>query len=271
MTTRQILRRLDARAVSIDEPYDLSAFIRPMLPLPPRVERAIQNGVISKVGPRPDGPSATLAPDGDGLGDGVYRLADGRLVVSCLTQMLRVEPVMWDWWFGWHLRSSARYRLWHPQEHLIARIADPAPADAPLRSRYEGKVSFVDEHIGPGPVQKLAIAFEPPEAFGLSPQRVAELGTAICARTWLREPGTAVGRLMHLVRRTEGGSEMLSRFWLGDVDTGNDLLNRFANTRWVRRRLLPDRSGLFLLRHCSAEMSHLAQFLPELHARFGGE
>jgi hypothetical protein len=182
--------------------------------------------------------------------------------------MAGVDPAMWDWWFGWHLVSSVRYRLWHPLEHREARIADVAPASAPLRARYVGKVSFVDEHIGPSPLQKLGIAFANPQEFGLDPARVDALGTAICARTWLREPGIAVGRLVHLVQRTNDGAEMLSRFWLGEFDAGDDVSDGVVAAAPVRRPP-PDNAGLYLLRHCAGEMNHLAGFLPELHVRFG--
>ena len=268
---RKTLKRLDGRAISIDEHLDLAPYARHMSAIPDRVERAIARGVTALPSQADPRPAALVQPAGDGLEDGAYRLPDGRMIVACLSEMPGVTPAMWDWWFGWHLISSARYRLWHPLEHIAARLADPAPAGAPLRSRYIGKVSFVDEHIGPGPVQKLAIAFQDPSAFGMDQAEVDASGTAICARTWLREPGIAVGRLIHFVRRTDNGAEMLSRFWLGDVDTGNPVLNLIANSGPARRSLLPDQSGLYLLRHCAAEMNHLATILPELHAQFARE
>jgi hypothetical protein len=268
---RRDLKRLDARAISIEEPLDLAPYQRPMQPIPERVEQAIARGVTALPAGADPRPAALFRPGGDGMVDGAYRLADGRLFVACLTDMPGVDPLMWDWWFGWHLISSARYRLWHPLEHVAARLADPAPEGAPLRSRYIGKVSFVDEHIGPSPVQKLGIAFQPPSAFGLDQADVDAVGTAICARTWLSEPGIGAGRLVHLVRKTNNGSEMLSRFSLGDVDTGNLFLNLLANTAPPRRRRLPDNAGLYLLRHCASEMGHLARILPELYGRFGSE
>jgi len=127
-----------------------------------------------------------------------------------------------------------------PARPGLARLAAPASAGAPLRSRYLGKVSFVDEHIGPGPVQKLGIAFHSPSAFGLDPAKVDALGTAIRVRTWRSEPGVGAGRLVHRVRKTRAGSEMLSGFSLGDFDTGNPVLNLVANRAPARRRRLPD-------------------------------
>jgi len=28
---------------------------------------------------------------------------------------------MMDWWFGWHLARTERYKLWHPQAHFFAQ------------------------------------------------------------------------------------------------------------------------------------------------------
>jgi len=73
----------------------------------------------------------------------------------------------------------------------------------------------------------------------------------------LSGPGFAVGRLLYFVRRAAAGTEMLSRFWLGEVATGSLVLDTLANTRFVRR-LLPEAAGVNLLRHRSEEMNHLA-------------
>jgi hypothetical protein len=81
------------------------------------------------------------------------------------------------------------------------------------------------------------------------------------------------GRLIHLIRRTDHGSEMLSRFWLGHLELAMPLvgmvLSPLLNTRQRRLRLLPDQTGLNLLRHCAMEMNHLASILPSLYQRFG--
>ena len=42
--------------------------------------------------------------------------------VKCTTEMLNVTPEMIRWWFVWHLPSSERYKLWHPRDHISARL-----------------------------------------------------------------------------------------------------------------------------------------------------
>ncbi len=54
---------------------------------------------------------------------------------------------------------------------------------------------------------------------------------------------------------------MRSRFWLGDFDPPS-----IASTRDERIKLIPDRVGPALLKHCHEEMSYLAAFLPALYA-----
>ena len=69
------------------------------------------------------------------------------------------------------------------------------------------------------------------------------------------------GHLIHLVRDTDYGCEMRSRFWFGDYEPD------IATTREQRMELVPDRLGWGLVKHCHEEMSYLAGFLPDLFAR----
>ena len=55
---------------------------------------------------------------------------------------------------------------------------------------------------------------------------------------------------------------MRSRFWLGDFDPPE-----MAPDPEARANLFPDRVGAGILRHCHEEMTYLAGFLPDLHAR----
>lgn len=261
------------RSISIPETLDLSAFQRPMGDVPPRVAEAIARGV--QAGPDVSFGAAArlLDPAGDGLTDGVVRNSDGMLVVACRTALPGNTPAMWDWWFGWHGITSARYRLWHPEDHVWSGVSQDRRHLADPRARYVGLDSHVDERIESPEVLKLTISFRRPSAFGLDEAKVDGIGTAICARVGFRGTPVNTGRLIHLIRRTDAGSEMLSRFWLGDVALTlpivGKVLSPLLNTRRRRLRLVPDQTGLNLLRHCAREMNHLASILPALHERFG--
>jgi hypothetical protein len=198
--------------------------------------------------------------------DQVVRAPDGRVLVTCTTELPGVTPAMIDWWFGWHLPSSARYRLWHPKAHVAARVREDRTHLPDDRPRYIGNVSYVDEYIGAS-LKKLAIEFVPPAEFGVA-SSLPPGATAVCARTSDRLMGGEGGRLIHLVRPTESGAQMRSAFWLGQIEHQWPLMDRLMggmlNTRRMRQLLVPDQMALDLLLHCGEEMQHLGKFLPRL-------
>ena len=218
---------------------------RPQLPwnpgaLPARVRAALARGVQRGEGmPLAQAPRL-LEPGEQALEDGVLRNPDGTLVIAVRTGMPGVTGGMIDWWFGWHLASSERYRLWHPGDHVRATAREDRSHLPDDRARYVGNVSYVDESIG-GRLMRLAIEFVPPDTYGLEPRRFAEAGvdTAVCARTAFQGGHLAVGHLIHLVRRVPGGCELRSRFWLGDIEVRlpgpGRPLSRLFNLAWPRR------------------------------------
>lgn len=224
-----------------------------------------------------DLPSALQRPAPLALETGWTRL-HGRTYVSVLTRMPGVTAEMWDWWFGWHSTESARYKLWHPDAHQFASIAEDRSGMASLsdRQRYIDNVSFVDEYIG-GRLQRLAIRFLAPGRLGF----VDRPGhTYICARIGLSQMPLDFGWLVHQVRPTADGTEMRSRFVLNDVaiatpprrpDTarpghrGRALTATLRMPATLTRPALPRTLGPDLLHHCAAEMNHLARFLPALY------
>lgn len=257
--------------IEIAEHHDLSPWQQPLRDPPAGLAGAEAAGVR-----RADGPITPFArmtdPGGDGVDDGVWRHPDGTLTVACTTPMPGAKAAMWDWWFGWHSLSSARYRLWHPVAHKRAQLAEDR-RHLPLgRPRYVGNVSAVDEYIGTQ-MTRLAIGFVPPAAFGLDEAKVDALGTAICATVALRAERIRHGKLVHLLEDTADGCVMHSRFHLGQFQSEVPLVGRLVTALVdhpaVRRRLVSDAIGLALVRHCFEEMNHLAGILPDLHRNFG--
>lgn len=198
-----------------------------------------------------------------GVQNGFGFEADGAVRVAVQTDMPGVTPEMWTWWFGWHGSSSDRYKLWHPKAHVSARWADGGDAE-----EYVGRTSLITEYLGSRKVNG-AIRFLPQEQFGFTGDE-----TAICARVGSGEAPVDVGWLVHYVGATPDGAVMRSRFWLGGhyvaPRTSNPVLRR-ALPPVARRMARPTtQSATDLLIHCAEEMSHLAAFLPALHAEFGG-
>lgn len=246
---------------------DLGDYMLPIASAPERILDAAAQGVRrEEFLPMTQ---ARLVLDAHALpADGVWRSKDGRVLVTCVTDLPGVTPEMIDWWFGWHLPSSDRYRLWHPKAHAASRVMEDRSSIRDDRKRYLKNVSYVDEYIG-RTLEKLAIAFVPPEEFGFDD--LDERGaTTICARTSDRRAGGEGGCLVHLVVPSGIGSQMRSGFWLGEIRHKVALIDRLLghvlNSRLMRSILVSDRMALDLLVHCGEEMNHLARFLPHLYA-----
>lgn len=249
----------------------LDAYRLPLLPAPPRVLQAVASGVAQgPVGTVHDEAVRWLAAERP-CADSVVRDFDGRVRVTCCTDLPGVTPAMIDWWFGWHLPSSERYRLWHPVAHVKAVVREDRSARVQGPDRYIGNESHVDEYIGRS-LKRLTIAFVEPSTFGFA----AGTGDAvtICATTSDRLLRGQGGCLVHHVVSTPGGAQMRSGFWLGEIRHQLPLIDRsvggLLNTRLVRGLIVSDRMALDLLQHCGEEMNHLARFLPRLYGDVRG-
>jgi len=214
-----------------------------------------------------------LEPGHLAMETGWARLEDGQLYVAAHTPMPGVTGEMIDWWFAWHDTDKA-YQLWHPRDHVSASWKHPVDRTRPLREQYVGNTSEIVEYIGSS-LEHLNVRFRrPDDYFDTTRFEQSGIATAVCARGGQRLENIWSAHLIHLVRRTDQGVEMRSRFWLGDVDASGKgpvgaLLTPLMNRPSMRRRNVPDHVGRDLMLHCAEEMHHLAQFLPELYARFG--
>ncbi len=170
---------------------------------------------------------------------GYFRLSNGHMHVRVLTRMPRCKGKMVDWWFG-YLDDTQKYKMWAPKSHLSLKW------DERWRpGHYIGASHTVEELLG-GEVLKFRIQFhDPSQFFDTSRFKEANVGSVICGSSYSPE-GAAYGRGIHLLRDTDFGCEMRSRFWLFEV---------------------PDVAGLGLMMHCMEEMGNLADFLPDLYVK----
>lgn len=245
-----------------------------MDPLPEHIEQVLEE--------RPSNPADALprtevnrllAPSYLPFENGFARLDDGTVHVAVLTQFPGATAEMIDWWFAWHGDETERYKLWHPQAHLYTEWREQRHGqDLTYRQKYVGNTSFVDEYVGPS-IQRLAIQFREPREFGFdeSSFEEARIGTAVCARTGFSDRPVDAGYLIHLIRETNEGCEMRSRFWIGEVHLralpDENVIDGLLNRRALRNRILPSRVARDLFIHCAEEMNHLASFLPQLFAQ----
>jgi hypothetical protein len=260
---------------SADEAQPYAKYMKPHTDPPqPHVPEAVARGPVAPgLIPARRGLAADINTAGySTVETGYGRLPTGEIWVSCLTAMPRVTPEMWDWWFGWHSKESARYKLWHPDAHAYAALRQDRTGRDDLTDlqKYRNNISYVDEAIG-GHMDQLAISFTNPGRFGVDTTTFD--GTAICGYVGTALVPVNIGLLCHQVRRTAGGSEMRSRFYLNVP--GVRALDASSIACAVKRGVAPPKNLIFdlpfgaaLLKHCGEEMNHLSQFLPELYEEF---
>src|SRR5262245_61053085 len=192
---------------------------------------------------------ALLEPGYLPIETGVFPSATGELCVAAWTPFPGSTPEMFDWWFGWHINETNRYKLWHPQAHLFAqpRYDYTSVEGHTDRERYVGNTSWIDEYMGPN-IINLALTFIDPGEIGIPYDLLEKSGyrTAVVGMGHDSSTGVFFNSLVHAVRRTPYGCELRSRFFF---PAGSD-----------------GAIGKALIDHCSIEMRHLASFLPHLYA-----
>ena len=247
-----------------------------MAPLSKHAAQAISQGPVSaELGFAHEQAEQLLEPGYLPLETGYTRLTNGQILVAALTSMPGVTGEMIDWWFAWHGAEKERYKLWHPKAHVNLRF-EKALSDVPDlsdREKYVGNICHVDEYIG-SEFQAVTIAFKSPGESHLDESRFqhAKVSTAVCARIGFAGKPIYFGRIIHLIRETEHGCEMRSRFWLGEAElrilSKSGVVNRALGSRAVARRVASQEMGRDLLVHCAMEMQHLASFLPDLYTDY---
>lgn len=210
------------------------------------------------------GPTPGYAEGEPGFKTEVKRLPNGIYEVSALTPMPGVTPEMVRWWFADYMQTSEHYQRWYPGAHVWMDWENKVPG------KYVGASHLVHEYIGED-MQKLRIQFVPPEEI-LGDVQLRDGDVAVCAKPGLLEQPINGGQMCHIIRATEDGAEMRSRFWLGMVAKrdGNEQIGSIegivANTYLARKLGVSKSAAVDLMNHCTEEMSILAGFLPDLYA-----
>ncbi len=140
------------------------------------------------------------------------------------------------------------------------------------RAKYLGNPNYVTEFVGPTKLDLIITFDDPSNMFDTSRFASAKIGTAICATVARQRTPFNATRMVHMIRETEDGVEMRSRFWMGTMSfrfsRPNSLLNRLLRSVFPVRKIIPDPVGAVMLTHCAEEMNHLASFLPALYRAY---
>ena len=194
----------------------------------------------------------------------VRRLPDASYLVAVRTPMPGVKAEMVRWWFADFLNTTEHYSWWHPEDHVWMDWENKKTGEV------IGSSHLVHEYIG-SELSKLRIQFiNSSEFFGFDPNN--EDTFVICARVGLLEEEINTAKMCHVVRNTQTGAEMRSRFWLGHVAKrdGNKTIRSFegfvGNMALVRLFLIEQQVNPADLKlHAIEEMTYLAELLPSLY------
>ena len=207
---------------------------------------------------------ATLVKETETYETEVRRLPDASYLVAVRTPMPGVKVEMVRWWFADFLNTTEHYSWWHSEDHVWMDWENKKPGEV------IGSSHLVHEYIG-SELSKLRIQFiDSSEFFGFNPND--EDTFVICARVGLLEQEINTAKMCHVVRNTQTGAEMRSRFWLGHVAKrdGNETIRSFegfvGNMALVRLFLIKQQvDPEDLKRHAIEEMTYLAELLPSLY------
>ena len=207
---------------------------------------------------------ATLVKETETYETQVRRLPDASYLVAVRTPMPGVKADTVRWWFADFLNTTEHYSWWHPEDHVWMDWENKKPGEV------IGSSHLVHEYIG-SELSKLRIQFiDSSEFFGFNPND--EDTFVICARVGLLEEEINTAKMCHVVRNTQTGAEMRSRFWLGHVARrdGNKSIRSFegfaGNMALVRLFLIEQQvNPEDLKRHAIEEMTYLAELLPSLY------
>jgi 2,4-diacetylphloroglucinol hydrolase len=221
-----------------------------------------------------------LEPGHHAVETGYCEMPDGSAYTASLTHFPGCTPDMLAWWMWWHSVEPERYVLWFPWCHVSVKRNDLAQALAPGLSheqRYIGSKHIITEYIG-SEKMRIVIDFVDPKELGMDTARFAEAGIVAhaCGHVSFQFPPMRVATMVHLVRATADGFELRSRYWMADHVAlkfpGFSLpIDGLANLFHSKRHFAGARLAYEQLLHDQSEFTHLAGFLAQIHAEFGGE
>jgi len=181
---------------------------------------------------------------------GIDSLGDGRTKYWVDEVLTGVTPQMFVWWFSGGVlgdmdidgRAVPRYRVWHPYDHVGARLLENRPAEAD-----QGAVAELEEYFG-----RDIRCYTNPAV------RIDQIGEQSITTTWF-EHGIAIGHLDHELEAMPGGMRLGHVMYVPGEST--------TVGRLLAERVWPRAMGEAWIRHGIEEMGNFQNFLPRLYER----
>lgn len=206
---------------------------------------------------------AVLSSHGLWYDAGYTKLPDGNMLVSMYCEMPGITEEMIKWWFHWHPKESARYKLWFPGEHFAISYSrrNKEYFSSEAVPDFEENTHYPVEKIG-NAVLPLEIRFVSPENFGFSEKALRESGDPliISGHVGVFRGLVRHTEMAHIFFKTEKGLLLVSRFWIGAL----------LKTELMRKIIANENIASGMAEHCFIEYRNLAKKLPELYKEFNG-
>ena len=193
---------------------------------------------------------------------GYKRFPNGNYYCAMYCPMPGITLEMLQWWFWWHAKESARYRVWFPGEHFAISYArkDQDFFRQPKQPPFRANTHFPIEKIGKIALP-LKIAFETPEDFGFDPRLMEEHNVPWVVNGHV---GAVYGlvshtEMAHIFKVVDGTPVLISRFWIGET----------LKLPLIRKAMLNDDTARGMVTHCCIEYRNLAAILPTLYEAYG--
>lgn len=205
-------------------------------------------------------------------------LDDGTLYCASKTNFPGCTTEMFEWWFWWHSVESERYALWYPYCHIQIEAKNKAilqDTNRTNREKYMGNTHVITEYLNDAK-NDIEIRFMEPTELGFDQQTLKDsnITASACGHVYAQRPKAKICTMLHLFKETEGGGELISRYYLGHQMAATIGKAELKFPKFLKQHLLKSNgSGLQLayeqVMHDQIEFTHLASFLPKLFNEFG--
>ncbi len=184
--------------------------------------------------------------------NGYCNLPNGGGYAAVQTEFHGITVEQYNWWRKWRFDCSAeneliRYKLWCPGSH-ISQVHVPS------------EIAVEDIGLGPEEFQFLG-RLSKEDLFDAETLDLAEQFDFYLSNTKVYAPYNPAdgiyGVVLHVIRETEYGFEMRSRFWQGYTVENRQLVCKLKAGEQVH----PDYAYL-LAHHCANEMASLRELIP---------
>jgi putative transposase len=175
-----------------------------------------------------------ILPGYSSLETGYRRLSNGQYCVAAIGQVADYKSKWVDWLYGYLTKDTKSYISSAPKIHVYGEWDDNWKP-----GHYIGASHYIQEYLA-GSLMKFRIQYQDPaKYFDISKLNEFNIGTVVCAESFLNND-IPHGSFIHVVRDTDWGFEIRSRYWLynSSEDLAKAMLRNCIDSHFSLNRLL---------------------------------